>query len=212
MTHRRATVVVVLILASLTACYRTRQLAAPAAPPPVLPPVSMAGAPAPGLSRVVLDVAEGPAVVEALSGGTVSAVAGTRAFGGSLEVARRVCVTPCVLDTSPGAHELRFTLVDDETRTSTGFVNVDQQVSAYRHAIGRDRSAAWKGFVGWPLLVTGAVLDLGMISAAANAEDIDGGFIAGGAVAVGITVLGAWLVHGAIVEHQPGNGVQWHPD
>ncbi len=199
------------VLVVVTGCYRTHRLAAPLPPPPTLPPVSLAGAPGPGLTRVVLDVAEGPAVVETLSGASVSGLAGTRSFGGSLQMARRVCVTPCVFDTSPGPHELRFTLVDDESRTSVGFVNVDQRVSAYRHAVGRDHSAAWKGFVGWPLLLTGAVLDLGMVSAVAGGADIGGPEIAGMAFSVGLTALGAWLVHGAVVEEQPGSGTQWHP-
>lgn len=200
---------VLLVFAS--ACYRTHNLGAPASPARIVPAVTTAGSPAPGLSRVLLDVQEGPAVVESLRGGSVSAVAGTSMLGGSLEIAQRVCITPCVLDTSPGAHELRFTLVDDATRTSTGFVNADTQVSAYRHAIGTKRSHAWKGFVGWPLLVAGAILDLGMISAAGDAE-INGGFIAGATMAVGLTALGGWLVYGATVENQPGAGVQWHPE
>lgn len=200
-----------LVLVLVSACYRTHNLGAPAAPARVLPAVSAAGAPAPGMSRVLLDVQEGPAVVETLRGGSVSAVAGSHLLGGSLEIAQRVCITPCVLDTSPGAHELRFTLVDDGSRTSTGFINADTQVSAYRHAIGTKRSNAWKGFVGWPLLLAGAILDIGMVSAAGD-HDINGGFIAGATVAVGLTALGGWLVYGATVENQPGAGVQWHPE
>ena len=195
-----------------TGCYRTHRRAAPPPPPPTLPPVSLAGAPAPGLTRVVLDVAEGPAVVESLSGGSMSGIAGTKAFGGSLQFSQRVCVTPCVLDTSPGSHELRFTLVDDDSRTSTGFVNVDTRPSAYRHSIGVDRSSAWKGFVGWPLLIGGGILDLAAIGAASRGADIDGGFITASVFSLGITALGAWLVHGSVVETQPGSGIQWHPE
>lgn len=195
----------------LTACWRTHNLGAPMAPTRVVPAVSAAGAPGPGLARVLLDVQEGPAVVEQLSGGSLSAAGGGHVFGGSLEIARRVCVTPCVLDTSPGPHELRFTLVDDDSRTSTGFINADAKVSAYRHALGRHSNSVWKGFVGWPLLITGVVLDLAMVSAAGDHE-INGGFVAGGVTAVGLTALGGWLVYGSVIEDQPGSGVQWYPE
>jgi hypothetical protein len=161
---------------------------------------------------VLLDVEDGPAVVEELHGGSLSGSAGSHLFGGSLQVAQRVCVTPCVFDTKPGGHELRFTLADDSSRTSVGFVNADQQVSAYRHALGRDRSSAWKGFVGWPLLVAGGLLDVGMVSAFAGGAEMNGGNIAGAAFSVGLTVLGAWLVHGSVVEDQPGSGTQWYPE
>jgi hypothetical protein len=179
----------------------------------VLPAVSLAGDPGPGLDRVVLDVPEGPAIVEQLDGGSLTGAAGAATFGGSLQVARRVCVTPCVMDTSPGNKELRFTLVDDDDRTSTGFVTVDSKVSAYSHALGTHRNAAWKGFVGWPLLLVGSAADIGLIGMVANGRaEFNGGLVAGSVVSIGLTVLGAWLVHGSVIEDQPGNGVQWHPD
>ncbi|HUS33626.1 MAG TPA: hypothetical protein VMZ53_34220 [Kofleriaceae bacterium] len=204
--------IVVVLLVSLAGCYRTKNLAAPPTPSPQLPAVPLSGAPGPGLTRVVLDVEDGPAVVEELHGGSLSGATGSHVFGGSLQVAQRVCVTPCVFDTKPGGHELRFTLADDSTRTSVGFVNADQRVSAYRHALGRDRSSAWKGFVGWPLLVAGALLDVGMVSALSDGREMTGGSIAGAAFSVGITALGGWLVYGSVVEKQPGSGTQWYPE
>jgi hypothetical protein len=212
MNTRIGWIVLVSVSVSVFGCYRTKKLAAPPPPAQSMPAVALGGAPGPGLSRVVLDVEQGPAVVEKLSGGSLGGSVGTRAFGGSLQIAQRVCVTPCVLDTKPGSHELRFTLVDDEERTSIGFVNVDQRTSAYRHAIGRDRSARWKGFVGWPLLLGGAILDIGAATAIAGGADVGGAEVVGIGLAVGITALGAWLVHGAVVEQQPGSGTQWYPE
>lgn len=200
----------VLLLAS--ACYRTHKLAAPAAPAPQLPPIQLAGAPGPGLSRVVLATTDGPAVVEEVRGGSMNATGAGRVFNGSMEVANKVCVTPCIYDTSAGPHQLKFTLVDDDSRTSTGFINADQRVSVYNYNVGRDHSAAWKGFVGWPLLIAGGVMDLAAVSAFANGADLRGSSVAVTAVSVGITVLGAWLVHGAVVEEQPGSGTQWYPE
>lgn len=205
-----ASLAVVAIVA--TGCWRHKRLAAPQIPERILPNVSTAGAPAPGLGRVLLDVQEGPAVVERVHGASASGIAGTRMLSGSVEISRRVCVTPCVLDVPAGPQELRFTLIDDEERTSTGFVNVDARPSAYRHAIGTQRSRAWKGFVGWPLLAFGALLDIGFGVTAAKGElELNGGTIAGAGIGIGLTVLGGWLLAGSVIEQQPGSGVQWHP-
>src|SRR5688572_28703035 len=141
----------------VTGCWRHRQITAPAAPDRTVPAVSMNSAPAPGLGRMVLDVPDGPAVVESVRGGTVAGGVGARTMSASLEVSQRLCVTPCVVDLVPGPHELRFTLVDDDDRTSVGFVNVDERPGVYRHAIGTKRNQAWQGLVGWPLLLDGVV-------------------------------------------------------
>ena len=184
------------------------------APERILPEVPLAGSPARGLGRVVLDVQEGPAIVERLDGAGISGIAGVHALSASVEIARRVCVTPCVLDIEPGPHELRFTLVADDERTSTDFVDVDDRVAAYRHAIGRHSNRAWKGLVGWPALVAGTIADVVLAGAIArgNFEATSGnvtGITVGVGIAVGFTVLGGWLVSGAVIEDQPGHGVHW---
>lgn len=200
-----------LFILALASCYRTKNLAPPPQPPMVVPAgVSLDGEPAPGMSRVILDTVDGPALVENISGGSIAASGAGHFFGGSLELARRVCVTPCVLDAAPGSHELRFTSVSDPDRTSVGFVNLDTKPSAYRHALGAHRNTAWKGFVGWPMLLLGAVIDIGMVSAVSKSGDLDGGAITGAAVGLGLTALGGYLVYGSVVENQPGTGVQWH--
>jgi hypothetical protein len=195
-----------------TACWRTHQLAAPAAPQRIVPEVLLGGAPAPGLGRVVLDVQDGPAVVERVQGASASGIAGSHVLSGSLEISRRVCVTPCVLDLPPGPQELRFTSVNDGERTSTGFVNIDDRPSAYRHALGTQRSRAWRGLVGWPLLILGTLLDIGLVSAMSSDDfEASGPNLVGAGVSVGLTVLGGWLVSGSVIEQQPGTGVQWRP-
>ncbi len=177
-----------------------------------MPNVSLEGEPGPGLTRVVLDAADGPAVVEEVRGGSMGGNFGAKAFGGSLEISTRVCVTPCVMDTTPGNKQLRFTLVDDEERTSMGFVNVDSKVSAYRHSVGVSRSARWKGVIGWPLLVFGVLADIAIISAVADGGRVGGEEIMATGAAIGVTALGGWLVYGSVVEEQAGAGVQWHPE
>jgi hypothetical protein len=207
-------VVSVALAVTATGCWRYHRLPAPPVPARGdVPPVSMEGAPGKGLSRVVLDTVDGPAVVETIVGGSVAGVAGASTFGGSLQVARQVCVTPCVYDTSPGPQKLRFTLVDDPGRTSEGFINVDAMPSVYRHAVGRKRSSAWKGVLGWPVLALGLLVDLGFIAVATDDDfEFDGGAAAGIGFGVGATLLGGWLVYGSTIEEQPGSGVQYHLD
>jgi hypothetical protein len=192
----------------LHGCYRTRRLSPPPEPERVAPPVSTAGAPGPGLSRIILDATPERAMVEKVSGGSVAGVAGTASFGAALTVRSRLCTTPCVVDVTPGPYELRFTSVDDRRRTSSGFVNVDLRPSVYRHALGRQESHKWKGFVGWPVVLTGSFIALGMLD-----DDVTtNGKIGYGAVGGGLIGLGAWLIMGSTVIEQPGSGVQFHPE
>lgn len=179
-------------------------------PARLLPAIDLSGVPAPGLTRLVLDSPNGPTTVERLRGGTMQGVAGTLMLGGSLQVATNVCVTPCVVDMPPGNVELRFTAVNDSNRTSTGFVNIDQQTTGYRHALGTQRNRAWRGFAGWPMLVIGA------LSATTSASDMAQGSDRGGmgsTLVIGglLAALGGWLVYTSTIEDQAGTGVQWHP-
>jgi hypothetical protein len=203
---------VLLLALTTTGCWRTVRMSAPPPPAAVMPQVSLEGDPGPGLTRVVLDSADGPAVVEEVRGGSMGGNVGARAFGGSLEIYTKVCVTPCIMDTTPGNKQLRFTLVDDDERTSIGFVNVDTKVSAYRHAVGVQRSARWKGVIGWPLLVFGAIADIAILGAIVDGGRFGTEEAVGTGFALGVTALGGWLVYGSVVEEQPGSGVQWHPE
>jgi len=199
-------------------CYRVVKLPAPWPPPAFVPNVQTMGSPGTGLSRVILDSPDGPALVEQVSGGRVSAIAGTTSFQGSLTLSSRLCTTPCVVDVVPGPYELRFTLLSDPNRTSTGFINVDQRPSVYRHAIGRKENNAWKGYVGWPLLILGVLLDAAVVQRAAESADDSGSMnntstgqlLGTGAFTLGITTLGGWLVWKSTVVDQPGSGLQWH--
>lgn len=224
--------IALLAVIALSGClWRTKQYAPPPVPAKVAPDVSYSSTPAAGLSRVVLDVPDGPAFVENVDGATVSGsgVIGKSAatFGGSIEYSRGLCVTPCVVDTKPGPHQLRFTLVNDPSRTSTGYVNLDNDPSIYRHAVGRHTSSRWKGAVGAPLVLGGLVLAIAGLGTMTSSyyigqdpntgeelrhRDWHTGSIAGAAVGVGLTALGAWLIYGSVVEEQPGSGVQWHLD
>jgi hypothetical protein len=222
---RTTSSLLICLLVSSGCLWRTKRYAAPPVPDKTAPSVSYNSAPGGGLSRVVLDVAEGPALVESVDGGSVTGhgVVGTgaAAFAGSVEYSTRVCVTPCVVDTKPGTHELKFTLVNDPARTSRGFINVDQDTSIYRHSIGRQHSSRRKGLVGAPLVIGGlaaAVYGLGTArpsyynsqTGMHEAQWNTGAVVLMGA-GVAITALGAWLIYGSVVEEQPGSGVQWHP-
>jgi hypothetical protein len=200
---------VLVAVLSLTGCYRRINLPPPAPPPRAMPAVDLGGAPGPGLSRIVLDTVDGPATVERVRGGRVGGVAGAVGFGGALEVTTRVCVTPCVIDTTPGTQELRFTMVGDSSRTSVGFVNVDDRPSVYRHKLGHHRNRGWRGFLGWPTLALGAMI---LAAGATTLSDDDHTpTITMGLTGAAFGALGGWLVYTSTIENQPGSGVQWHP-
>ncbi len=207
----RAAVLAVMSVLSTTAigCYRTRHHPPPSVPASIAPNIVVEGTPGPGLTRVVLDVADGPALVERVQGGSLAGAAGSSTFGASLSLSRNVCVTPCVFDTAPGVYELRFTSLSNRSRTSRGFINVGLERTAYRHALGTRRNKAWKGFVGWPIVGVGGLV--GLASLGMNDREFYSGAdqVRGLAVGAGLTILGAWLVHGAVIDDQPGSGAQW---
>ena len=211
-----------------TGClYRTTHIAPAPAPARTQPAIDVRDETPAGLSRVVIDVVDGPASVDAVErasiGGTAEVGYRTAGFRGSIVHRRRVCnSTPCVVDTTPGTHELRFTLLGAPDRTSTATVTAFRDPSVYRHAMGRTRDRSWKGLVGAPLVLGGITTTVFGLALAKN-DRVDemtgrlvkpwdgvGGYALAGA-GVAITALGAWLLHGSVVEKQPASSVQWHP-
>lgn len=211
MMRLAASHLMILTIAGMTSgCYRTRHHAPPPPPPRIEPTVDAAGTPGYGLTRVALDVEGGPALVERVQGGSVAGNAGSTVFGASLSLSRTICVTPCVFDAPPGNHELRFTSQHDPSRTSQGFITVGQEPLAYRHRLGVRRNKAWKGFVGWPVLTLGVLVDLTALTAMNDRWTYSSSDqVRAGIIGVGLTALGVWLVRGAVIEHQPGSGTQW---
>jgi hypothetical protein len=188
-------------------CGATR-LPPPAAPPRVLPSVQASGPPAPGRGRVILDVEGDRAVVEDVQGGSVAASGAGHFFGGSLEVSQRLCVTPCVVDLAPGPHTLRFSSVTDEDRSSDGYVNIDEGVSAYRERLGvHSHHQLKRGFgiasvvVGGMFVLSGAAAPDNGIDSRPRAEMLG--------VGAGLAILGWYLIHTSPSYDQEGSGVQW---
>jgi len=192
-------------LLSLAACGTTR-LPPPAPPPRVVPAVQASGPPGPGRGRVILDVEGDRAVVEDVRGGSVAASGAGHFFGGSLEVSQRLCVTPCVVDLAPGPHTLRFSSVSDDERSSDGYVNIDEGVSAYRERLGVHSHHHLKRGFGIGSVVLGGMFVLSGAAAPDNGGTPRAEMIGVGA---GLAVLGWYLIHTSHSYDQEGSGVQW---
>jgi hypothetical protein len=115
------------------------EVAAPSAPPPVVPTFdSLDVPPAPGLTRVVLDAnGERATVTEVLDWSDSSAIA----IGASVQVmdhaehTRPVCLTPCEFDFEPGLHVLRFYV--GPSRSDNVKVQVGGKRKLVRVALGK---------------------------------------------------------------------------
>jgi hypothetical protein len=186
----------------------TKQLPPPQAPERLLPPVAASGAPADGRGRVLLDVDGDHAVVDDVSGGSVSATGAGRVFSGSLEVSQRLCVTPCVVDLTPGPHTLRFHSTSDGARGTDGYVNVDAGVNAYRVRLGQHRHHHVKRFAG---IVTAVLSGLFLLDgvAARNEGVTTGDRVGMIGIGAGLGLLAYWLIHTSASVDQEGTGVQW---
>jgi len=143
------------------------EVAAPSAPPPVVPRGldSLDVPPAPGRTRVVLDAnGERVTVTEVLDWSNSQAVA----IGSSVQVldhtehTRPICLTPCEFDFEPGLHVLHF------YAGPTRFDNVKVQVSGKRKLV---RVALGQLVASEPASSTGVVLQsLGLTAAIVGAS------------------------------------------
>lgn len=200
-------------------------------PPPAVPPrsvptvVSELPPPGAGEGRVVLDAVEGPAradeVVQRSENMAIpQGAVGYRGalFVGPQRVTRPLCLLPCAVNLSLGHHEVLFSVLDDPSRNSAGFISVGAAPSVARHAIGRSTTSVGgvigafvMGMFGVAGLVTGPVL-LGFGDDEARGRT---GFVTAGWATLGIGVaLGAGAVALGLVSRptvQPGRTIQWNP-
>jgi hypothetical protein len=63
--------------------------------------------------------------------------------------------TPCTIELPRGDHRLRFTGVNDDSRTSQTFITVARPVESITHTLGQDRSSTTGTIVGGFLFVLG---------------------------------------------------------
>lgn len=215
----------VTVLLMVQAC-SPRGLPPPAVPPHSIPTVVIElPPPGAGEGRVVLDTTEGPARADEVvqrSENTVIAQGvvshrGTH-FVAPQRLTRPLCLLPCAVNLSLGHHEVLFSLLDDPSRNSAGFISVGASPSVARHAIGRSTTsvggvigALVMGVFGFAGLVTGpALLGLGDDEARGRT-----GFVTAGWVTLGIGVaLGAGAVALGLMSRptvQPGRTIQWTP-
>lgn len=202
-----------------------RLLPPTAVPRRVVPSVvSEVPPPSSGEGRVVLD-ADGAArvdeVIQRSEATALPQVAGIyrgTVYVGPQRVTRPLCLTPCAVNLAFGHHEVLFSVLDDPSRTSTGFINVGSSPSIARHAIGQTTSSPG-GLIGALVMgmfsiagfVTGPVL-LGFGDDEARGRT---GFVTAGWLTLGIgAALGAGAVALGLASRptvQPGSTVQWVP-
>lgn len=205
-----------------------RQLPAPQPPDRALP--VLLGPPPPlgaGMGRVVLDVVDGPAAVERVTGRTAgrgargaelawtpSGIAPVVPFGNARydeETRALLCQSPCALDLPYGVHPIVLTTDDGRTNTIDLPVLAKPRVvrllmmSETRH--GALRAVGWGATaVGIGALIAGGAL-VGMT--ASRAEGSGTSLMAGSAVAflvggAGLTILGVVLLERSRPEVRPG--------
>lgn len=117
--------------------------------------------PAPGTTRIVLDANGQDAVVtEVLSETTGKAYASGHTAYGHEEHTRKLCLTPCMVDVTPGLHTLQFQSRTDDGRASTALVQVGDRSLLVRHEMGKDRTQHWAASLGWVALSLGATTTL----------------------------------------------------
>lgn len=117
---------------------------------------------APGMGRVVIDVVDGPAIVEEEISRTERV---TQSGGGSTQttvryngppIRKKICVTPCVVDLPLGAHDLRLTLRETPNRSEKVALMFSDAPLLYRRALSGGRPPV-KWWVGTSLLATGSL-------------------------------------------------------
>jgi hypothetical protein len=120
--------------------------------------------PAHGTTRIVLDAnGERARVTETLEKTSIygtSYSTSAAAFSGTSFTTKPLCLTPCVVDLTPGMHALNFQSSSDPQRVGSADVQVGERRKVVRHAMGRvDKGASWHHL----LASSAALLGIGAI-------------------------------------------------
>ena len=189
------------LLSILTGCGPS-VVAPPKAPEPVMPSTIDLPRrdPAPGKSRVVLDVAEGERA--AVSEVTPSEVPG-------VESEKRLCVAPCVAELHQGVHVFRFADERDPSRQGTARIELGEQPKLVRHSMGRTKTHLGLAVAGIVLTSLGA----GALGAASAMFDMQDGHptkdqmtTGWGSLGIGATLslIGFPMIFASFPSVQPG--------
>jgi hypothetical protein len=148
-------------LAFTLAC--AKQLPPPKTPEQVAPVIKIPGPPASGMGRVVIDIVDGPAIVEEVISQTVvnkqqgNGQSFTTMQYNGRPIKRKLCVSPCVLDLPLGTHNLSFTTSGSNAKTDETTIIFSEAPMVYRRALGNnERKPLWFGGIG--AIGAGAIL------------------------------------------------------
>ena len=181
------------------------QIPVTAGPPPGPPPA--------GEGQVAIDTASGePSAVEEITGHVETMTPHGNFLDGL--TFRTVCQqTPCLATLPLGNHDLRITSLRDPTHGGTGSVNVTEQPTDYRYALGHALVPSHVGFI--PLGLGVGAMIVGVSAIAQGSMDPSPSSIATplgvGALVVGAvaSAIGAYLLTSEHGEVQQGTGIQW---
>lgn len=197
-----------------------RQLPPAPTPRPVVPAVSVAGPPAPGMGRVIVDVPEGPspvylAAIEARPQDNGTRRPSFRFFELPPEL---VCKeTPCVVDRPPGNILLGFPVAGCREGTEYELVHVGPHPSVYTRSLSlyEDRSGTEKilGIIGTSVGVAAGITGIALLPAgASNGNDrlaIAGGITLGAGAL--LTTIGILMIRHDSATYRPGSANHFEP-
>jgi hypothetical protein len=209
--------IVCLVVADLfVGCVQT--LPPPAAPEAVLGRMrSDLPSPRSGEGRVAIDVADGPTRVDEITSTSGASVSVTSGWVDALAVAEastrhHLCVTPCMVNLSYGAHDLLLT--SEDQRIDTLSVTAGVRPSAYRRVLARrERPLQSPGAVaGFILAIAGGALGgIGLPLGALFVDDggLGVGLLVMGAIGALLAALGVPLMVANPAIQQPGATAEW---
>ena len=109
----------------LVGCAGTRHIDPPPQPVAIIPQVAIPQEPpAPGVSRVLFDVVDGPSLIQ------IKTQQGNNVMWGPL------CTTPCAADLPAGQHDVSFQLKSDPSHGDSDLLPVEPGTRVYRRSLG----------------------------------------------------------------------------
>ena len=182
----------------LVGCAGTRHIDPPPQPVAIIPQVAVPqDAPAPGVSRVLFDVVDGPSLIQ------IKTQQGNNVMWGPL------CTTPCAADLPAGQHDVSFQLKSDPGHGDSDLLTVVPGASVYRRSLGERSTSPGLLLGGYLVAYTGMLVLLSsiVVTAAESSNNHSGRNTA--MVGLGITFVGGFMFYEGWPTEQQGSVTQF---